>query len=68
MTAKEITAKIEEIEEQGWQFAADASTWSGGFFWHETQGFCTNQGGSFSWIGEAVDAVVRFQTAMAQIS
>ena len=68
MTAKEITAKIEEIEEQGWQFAADGNTWSGGFFWHETQGYVTNQGGSFDRISEAVEAVVRFQTAMAQIS
>jgi len=68
MTAKEITAKIEEIEEQGWQFAADPSTWSGGFFWHETQGYVTNQGGSYSRISEAVEAVVRFQTAMEQIS
>ena len=68
MTAKEITAKEQELIEEGWQFAADGSTWSGGFFWHETQGFCTNQGGSFDRISEAVEAVVRFQTAMAQIS
>jgi len=68
MTSQEIIVKEQELIEEGVTWAADPSTWSGGFFWHETQGFVTNQGGSFRWIGEAIDAVVRFQTAMEQIS
>ena len=68
MTAQEIIAKENELIENGWTWAADGSTWSGGFFWHEAQGFVTNQGGAFDRISEAVEAVVRFQTAMAQIS
>jgi len=67
MTSQEIIAKEQELIKEGWNWAADPSTWSGGFFWHEIQGFVTNQGGSFHWIGEAIEAVVRFQTAIDQI-
>lgn len=67
MTPHEIISKEQELIDAGWHWAADPTTWSGGFFWHEEQGYVTNGGGSFSWIGEAVAAVVRYQAAMAMM-
>ena len=68
MTAEQITAKENELIEQGWHWAADPTSWSGGFFWHEDHGYCTNQGGYWSWIGDAIASVVRVETMMEQIS
>ena len=59
MTATEISQAAEELTETGWHFSPDATTWTGGFWWHEDMGFVTNQGGNFSNYTEATAAVVR---------
>lgn len=68
MRPQEIIAKENELLEAGWHWAPDPGTWSGGFFWHESQGYVTNGGGPFEWIGDAVSAVVRFEQAMQAIA
>ncbi len=67
MTAKEILAKAQEYEEEGWTYAPDPSTWSGGMWIHEELGFVNYHGGSYPSISEAVEGLGRFLDAFAKI-
>ncbi|MCA9909205.1 MAG: hypothetical protein KC519_11195 [Anaerolineae bacterium] len=58
MTYQQIEQAAEELTEAGWTFSPDATTWTGGFWWHEELGFVTNQGGPFKRYAEATEAAI----------
>lgn len=60
MSNNELNEKIAEFEQAGWRYQYDGQGWSSGSWYHDQIGSVNNRGGSFAWIGDAVEALDRF--------
>jgi hypothetical protein len=60
MTSQEMQEKIEEFENNGWKYLHDGQDWTSGSWYNEQLGSVNLQGGSFKWIGQAVEALEVF--------
>ena len=56
------------VDKLGWTYMSDETSWTGGCWQHEKDGFVTNGGGHFPNFMKATEALERFYKNMKAIS